>query len=95
MAKAPARNGFTTRTRLVLAILAMIAYISITAASLLLWGSIESPIIADHFPAVVGLPMAAMAAFVIVILLPIRYGPIEFLVSGQWTHLRWRSVGPS
>jgi hypothetical protein len=42
----------------------------------------EGPIIFQHFPAVVGLPMVAGLAFLIVILLPQAYGRIEFKVFG-------------
>jgi hypothetical protein len=71
----------------VLVVFAMILYLIVLIVTLALGHSfssfaLEPPMIFHHFPAIVGLPMAAALAFLIVILLPQTYGNIEFKALG-------------
>jgi hypothetical protein len=43
----------------------------------------DQQIVKEHFPVVMGLPLAAALSFLIVILLPQAYGKIEFKIVGM------------
>jgi hypothetical protein len=82
----PTKRGVGSRVALAVA--------AIFLFNLAVWSNITNLIFGDryrdawnaftsgHFAAVVGLPMAAALAFIIVLLLPATYGEIEFKVVG-------------
>jgi len=67
----------------VLAIAGIFVYGFFTVSSILWLNDSEGRIFVGHFSAMVGLPMAAALAFIIVLLLPASYGRIEFKVAGM------------
>jgi hypothetical protein len=77
------QNPISFKWRLILLAMAgLFLYMMFALVSLLYWGNLEQGIIIGHFPAVIGLPMAAAFAFILVVLLPINYGRTEFQALG-------------
>jgi hypothetical protein len=68
--------------RLSLAIAGMLIYILAAIGTIIFVGGNDSALIIDHFPALAGLPMGAVLAFIIVTLLPANYGNIEIQAWG-------------
>jgi len=63
----------------VLVVFGIVLYLGTILACLVVgfpWG--DRPLIHEHFPATVGLPMEAALAFLVVLLLPQAYGEVEF-----------------
>jgi hypothetical protein len=73
---------FKPTSRLKLVVLAIVAYLVVADVGLQFVAA-DAPIITGHFPAVIGLPMAAALAFIIVTLLPDSFSPIEFEALGR------------
>jgi hypothetical protein len=61
---------------------AIFVYGFFTIASVVWLNNPGGQIFLGHFPAMVGLPMGAALAFIVVLLLPASYGPIEFKFVG-------------
>lgn len=60
---------------------ASIVFAAIVLVFLVLWASVigpGDPIITNHFTVVIGLPMAAVGAFILVSVLRQQHGPVEF-----------------
>lgn len=68
------------------ALMGAILSVVVSAILLVFWGielrdttdPITLHIVTEHFPAVIGLPMAGIASFIVVVLLKHVHGPIEF-----------------
>jgi hypothetical protein len=75
---------YTSRSllwRLALVVVGIVIYLFVLAAMTYMPWENED-IVYTHFPAIVGLPMAAALSFLLIILLPAAYGRIEFEALG-------------
>jgi hypothetical protein len=67
-------------------VIAAFAAIAVFTIMMMSWSLRVEPgwlqLVRDHFPVVVGLPMAALASFVVVIALKHTSGPVEFKALG-------------
>jgi hypothetical protein len=71
------------RSRLALAVAAIFIYGFLAICSITFFGDrTDAYILRTHFASTVGLPMAAALAFIVVLLFPASYGPIEFKAVG-------------
>ncbi len=76
-------RGLRFRSRLTLAVAGIFVYGFLAICSITFFGDrSDARILVGHFAATVGLPMAAALAFIVVLLFPASYGPIEFKAAG-------------